>query len=57
MLENLDLVIFPILSFAISYLSLEVVWHFTACRISNNATKKAMSVEVKKNAVLEHSRM
>jgi hypothetical protein len=56
MLEDLDLVIFPILGSAISYLSLEVVWHFTACKISGTAIIKPRLSKAVKNIVLEHSR-
>jgi hypothetical protein len=31
----LDLLAFPIIGFAISYLALEGVWHFAICRINN----------------------
>ncbi|HZC47765.1 MAG TPA: hypothetical protein VE244_01770 [Nitrososphaeraceae archaeon] len=36
MLENLHLVAYVTLGFAISYLALEGAWHFTACRIKED---------------------
>jgi hypothetical protein len=36
MLENLHLVAYVTLGFAISYLTLEGAWHLTACRIKED---------------------
>jgi hypothetical protein len=36
MLENLHLVAYVTLGFAISYLALEGAWHLTACRIKED---------------------
>ena len=35
MLENLNLIMSITLGFAVSYLALELGWHFTACRIKD----------------------
>jgi hypothetical protein len=35
-LENLALIAYAGIGFAISYLALEVGWHFTACKIKDN---------------------
>ena len=43
MIENLNLVIYAAICFAISYLSCEVVWHTTPCGISYES--KAISVK------------
>jgi len=37
MIENLACVI---MGFAATYLSLEVTWHFTACRLKDGSNKK-----------------
>ncbi|MFL6324158.1 MAG: hypothetical protein ACJ708_00795 [Nitrososphaeraceae archaeon] len=37
MIENLAYVI---MGFAVTYLSLEVAWHFTACRLKDGSNKK-----------------
>ncbi|MFL6406677.1 MAG: hypothetical protein ACJ71J_09250 [Nitrososphaeraceae archaeon] len=37
MIENLAYVI---MGFAATYLSLEVAWHFTACRLKDGSNKK-----------------
>jgi hypothetical protein len=37
MLENLNLIAYVTLGFAISYLALEGAWHFTACRIKDKS--------------------
>ena len=37
MIENL---LYVIAGFAVTYLSLEVTWHFTACRIKGNDNVK-----------------
>jgi hypothetical protein len=34
MIENL---LYVIVGFAVTYLSLEVAWHFTACKIKHNS--------------------
>ncbi len=43
MIESLNLVKYTAIGFAICYLSLEVVWHMTACGISYES--KAISVK------------
>lgn len=47
MLENVNLVIYSVIGFAISYLSLEVTWHITACRISDETIKPCLFKVVK----------
>jgi hypothetical protein len=37
MIENLAYVI---MGFAVTYLSLELAWHFTACRLKDGSNKK-----------------
>jgi hypothetical protein len=37
MIENL---LYVIVGFAVTYLSLEVAWHFTACRLKDNCKIK-----------------
>jgi hypothetical protein len=44
MIENLAYVI---IGFAATYLSLEVAWHFTACRIKDNKIRPCMFKEIK----------
>ena len=47
MLENMNLVIYSVIGFAISYLSLEVTWHITACRMSGEPIKPCLFKAVK----------
>lgn len=51
MIESLHLVKYTTIGFAISYLSLEVVWHMTACGISHERTKPCL-LKVVRNVVL-----
>ena len=45
MIENL---LYVIAGFAVTYLSLEVAWHFSACRIKDNSKiKPCMFKEIK----------
>jgi hypothetical protein len=46
-LENVNLVIYSVIGFAISYLSLEVIWHITACRMSDETIKPCVFKVVK----------
>jgi hypothetical protein len=46
-LENVNLVIYSVIGFAISYLSLEVIWHITACRMSDGTIKPCLFKVVK----------
>jgi len=32
MATELSMVVYPVIGFAVTYLALEVAWHFTACR-------------------------
>jgi hypothetical protein len=47
MLENVNLVIYSVIGFAISYLSLEVIWHITACRMPDETIKPCLFKVVK----------
>ena len=47
MLENVNLVIYSVIGFAISYLSLEVIWHITACKMSDETIKPCLFKVVK----------
>jgi hypothetical protein len=53
-LENVNLVIYSVIGFAISYLSLEVIWHITACRMSDETIKPCL-FKVVKTVVLNGS--
>lgn len=46
-LENVNLVIYSVIGFVISYLSLEVIWHITACRMSDETIKPCLFKVVK----------
>lgn len=37
MLENLTLIAYAITGFVVSYLALEIGWHYTACRIKDKS--------------------
>ncbi|HZC50307.1 MAG TPA: hypothetical protein VE244_14750 [Nitrososphaeraceae archaeon] len=47
MLENLHLVAYVTLGFAISYLALEGGWHFTACKIKDKSIPPCIFKQVK----------
>lgn len=47
MLENLDVVLYVVLGFAISYLALEGAWHFTACRIKDKSITPCIFKQIK----------
>lgn len=47
MLENLNLLIYIALGFTISYLALEVGWHFTACKIKDRSIPPCVFKQVK----------
>jgi hypothetical protein len=47
MLENLNLVAYVALGFAISYLALEGAWHHTACRIKEKSIPPCIFKQVK----------
>ncbi|HEX6027450.1 MAG TPA: hypothetical protein VFY64_00275 [Nitrososphaeraceae archaeon] len=47
MFENLNLVAYVALGFAISYLALEGGWHFTACKIKDKSIPPCIFKQVK----------
>jgi hypothetical protein len=47
MLENLNLVAYVALGFAISYLALEGAWHLAACRIKEKSIPPCIFKQVK----------
>jgi hypothetical protein len=47
MLENLNLLAYAALGFAISYLALEGGWHFTACKIKDKSLSPFVFKQVK----------
>ena len=50
MLENLNQVIYSILGFTISYISLGSALHFTACRIDDITIKSCIYLQAGKNS-------
>jgi hypothetical protein len=44
MIENL---LYLVIGFVVTYLSLELAWHFTACRIEDKNLKPCMFKEIK----------
>jgi hypothetical protein len=44
MIENL---LYLVIGFVVTYLSLELAWHFTACRIKDKNLKPCMFKEIK----------
>jgi len=55
MIENL---LYVIAGFAVTYLSLEVAWHFTACRIKHNSKiKPCMFKEIKTVLIAPQTRV
>jgi hypothetical protein len=44
MIENL---LYVVIGFVVTYLSLELAWHFTACRIKDKKIRPCMFKEIK----------
>lgn len=44
MIENL---LYVVVGFVVTFLSLELAWHFTACRIKNKKIRPCMFKEIK----------
>jgi hypothetical protein len=51
MFENIELWLSPLLGFAVTYLALEVAWHFTACGLHSKEIKPCLFKEVKEIVV------
>ena len=47
MLENIGLAMYFIIGYVITYLALEIAWHFTACRLSDKMIKPCLFKQVK----------
>ncbi len=47
MFDNMNLIVYPIIVFVISYLSLEVAWHFTACKLPYKTIRPCVFKQVK----------
>jgi hypothetical protein len=48
MIEDL---VYVIAGFAVTYISLEVAWHFTACRIKDNSKIKTLYLQRDKDCI------
>ena len=44
MIEN---ILYVVIGFVVTYLSLELAWHFTACRITDEKIRPCMFKEIK----------
>jgi hypothetical protein len=55
MFENLNLLIYLIVGAAITYLALEITWHYAACRIVDNRVQPYAFKQIR-NAVITGSR-
>jgi hypothetical protein len=53
MIEN---ILYVIIGFVVTYLSLELAWHFTACKIKDNKLRPCMFKEIKSVMVTQTSR-
>ena len=47
MFENIGLTMYMVAGFIVTYFSLEIAWHFTACKIHNKTIKPCMFKQVK----------
>jgi hypothetical protein len=47
MLEDIGLWLSPLLGFAVTYLALEVAWHYTACGLHSKEIKPCIFNEIK----------
>jgi hypothetical protein len=56
-LENLNFVAYVMLGFTVSYLALEVGWHFTACKIKDKAIPPCIFKQVKTRLIANNSGM
>jgi hypothetical protein len=48
---NIDALIYPMMGFAATFLSLETAWHFTACKSHDRDLKPCVFKQVKEMAV------
>jgi hypothetical protein len=46
-LENLTLIGYAIMGFVISYLALEIGWHYTACRIKDKSVPPCVFKQIR----------
>lgn len=46
MFENISLAMYALAGFFVSYIGLEIAWHFTACKIHDKAIKPCMFKQV-----------
>ena len=53
MIEN---ILFVVIGFVVTYLSLELAWHFTACKIKDKKLRPCMFKEIKSVMVVQTSR-
>lgn len=53
MYENLNVLIYVILSAALTYLALELSWHFAACRLIDNRLQPCVFKQVKNATIPE----
>lgn len=47
MLENLTLIAYAIIGFVVSYVALEIGWHYTACRIKDKSIPPCVFKQVR----------
>jgi hypothetical protein len=57
MLENLNLATYVTIGFAVSYLALEVGWHFTACKIKDKAIPPCIFKQIKTRLLAHNNGM
>ena len=47
MMMMIESLLYVVIGFVVSYLSLELAWHFTACRIKDKKIRPCMFKEIK----------
>ena len=54
MFENITPILYLLTGFIVTYLGLEIAWHFTACRIHDKAIKPCMFKQLETLILVRH---
>ncbi|MGG6460663.1 MAG: hypothetical protein ACM3JQ_04465 [Candidatus Eiseniibacteriota bacterium] len=54
MFENISLALYALAGFVVSYIGLEIAWHFTACRIRDKEIKPCMFKQLETLLLVNH---
>jgi hypothetical protein len=54
MFENISLALYALAGFVVSYIGLEIAWHFTACRIRDKEIKPCVFKQLETLLLVNH---